>query len=228
MNIKEKIGKRIAEARKQAGLTIKELADLTHNLKPARIGNWEQGTRTPGPQEVMQLATALNIPAAYLLCLTDEIDEQQKLMGMVALIPLLSFEQARYPKKTIEKLLERGLEKSAEFDRIHVAKNIAANMSPYTFALVIEDESMTPEFKPGDVIILDPDKKPIPGHYVVAYVEQGKNVVFRKYRERDTLKGGSICFELVPINTDWRTTIVSGKNKGVIIGAMVEFRRYYA
>jgi transcriptional regulator with XRE-family HTH domain len=46
MNIKEKIGLRIYEARKAKGLTRQSLADLTDDLKPSRINNWERGIRT--------------------------------------------------------------------------------------------------------------------------------------------------------------------------------------
>jgi len=71
MSIKEKIGARITQTRKALGITIKELAERTGELSAARISNWEQGTRSPGPTEAKQLAKALNISASFLLCLTD-------------------------------------------------------------------------------------------------------------------------------------------------------------
>ncbi|WP_457604303.1 helix-turn-helix domain-containing protein, partial [Legionella pneumophila] len=71
MDIREQIGNRITKARKELGITIKELAERTAELSPARISNWEQGTRSPGPMEAKLLADQLNVSAAYLLCLTD-------------------------------------------------------------------------------------------------------------------------------------------------------------
>ncbi|KTD73789.1 helix-turn-helix domain-containing protein [Legionella tucsonensis] len=71
MNIKKIIGSRITQARKANGLTIKALAERT-GLGAARIGNWEQGTRSPGAKEAMILSKELQVAASWLLCLTDD------------------------------------------------------------------------------------------------------------------------------------------------------------
>ena len=72
LNIRKEIGHRIHEARKAKGLTIKELGALTDNFKQTRVTNWEHGLRLPGPEEIKQLGKALDVSAAYLMCLTDE------------------------------------------------------------------------------------------------------------------------------------------------------------
>ncbi|HAU0992127.1 TPA: helix-turn-helix transcriptional regulator [Legionella pneumophila] len=71
MNMKKIIGSRITQARKANGLTIKVLAERT-GLGAARIGNWEQGTRSPGPEEAKTLSKDLRVAASWLLCLTDD------------------------------------------------------------------------------------------------------------------------------------------------------------
>ncbi|HAT9314940.1 TPA: helix-turn-helix domain-containing protein [Legionella pneumophila subsp. pneumophila] len=71
MNMKKIIGGRIVQARKANGLTIKVLAERT-GLGAARIGNWEQGTRSPGPEEVKVLSTELRVAASWLLGLTED------------------------------------------------------------------------------------------------------------------------------------------------------------
>lgn len=70
MNMKKMIGSRIAQARKANGLTIKELSEKT-GLSASRIGNWEQGTRSPGPEEAKRLSNELKIAASWILCITD-------------------------------------------------------------------------------------------------------------------------------------------------------------
>ncbi|HAT1766744.1 helix-turn-helix transcriptional regulator [Legionella pneumophila serogroup 1] len=70
MNMKKIIGNRITLARKANGLTIKELSERS-GLTASRIGNWEQGTRSPGPAEAKILSVILNVAASWMLCLTD-------------------------------------------------------------------------------------------------------------------------------------------------------------
>lgn len=70
--MKKIIGSRITQARKANGLTIKVLAERT-GLGAARIGNWEQGTRSPGPEEAMILSKELRVAASWLLALTDDV-----------------------------------------------------------------------------------------------------------------------------------------------------------
>lgn len=70
MNTKKLIGNRITQARKANGLTIKVLAEKT-GLGATRIGNWEQGTRCPGPEEVKLLSQVLHVAGSWLFCLTD-------------------------------------------------------------------------------------------------------------------------------------------------------------
>ena len=59
MDIREQIGNRITKSRKAVGITIKELSARIGTLSAARISNWEQGTRSPGPIEA-KLAIAVN------------------------------------------------------------------------------------------------------------------------------------------------------------------------
>ena len=81
---KAEIGRRIAKAR--AALGEREgrevsLADLSKRtgglLSKTRIGNYEQGDRMPGPAEANILAGALDVDAAYLMCLQQELNKHQ-------------------------------------------------------------------------------------------------------------------------------------------------------
>lgn len=72
MDLKEEIGRRIKKAREDAGLTLLELSKRVGHLKVSRISNYEQGRRTPGPDEAKALARALGVSAAYLLCVDAE------------------------------------------------------------------------------------------------------------------------------------------------------------
>ena len=101
-----------------------------------------------------------------------------------------------------------------------------ARVGPHAFALVIEGDSMTPEFRPGDKVIIDPTVAPRPGEYVVAKRHKDQRATFKKYRLRGQDSRGRDMIELVPLNLDWPTLVIDADNPGAIIGTMVEHRRY--
>jgi len=81
---KAEIGRRIAKARAALGeregreISLAELSRRTSGLlSKTRIGNYEQGDRMPGPAEANILAAALDVDAAYLMCLKQEWNKHQ-------------------------------------------------------------------------------------------------------------------------------------------------------
>ena len=106
LNIKKEIGKRIYESRKAKGLTLKELGMLSGNFKQTRLTNWEQGIRAPGPEEIKQLAQALEVSPAFLMCLSDDKQLKQT-RSLSQLIPLLDHRQAGDEKLYINAFREQ-------------------------------------------------------------------------------------------------------------------------
>lgn len=97
-------------------------------------------------------------------------------------------------------------------------------LSDCAFALQIKGDSMLPEFKEGDRVIIDPTVEPMPGDFVVA--KNGENeATFKKYRPRGTNENGVNVFELVPLNEDY-ASMRSDSQHISIIGTMVEHRKY--
>ncbi|HAT1982219.1 TPA: helix-turn-helix domain-containing protein [Legionella pneumophila] len=200
MNIKEKIGQRIMIERKAKGLTRKALAELTSELKISRINNYERGDRTPGPTEIKLLADALEVSASYLMCLTDNREgKMTKSLGMGALIPVFDYKQATDPASYIQKIKE-DIDTKVEF--VPVSTAVSDSIGKNAFALKIKDESMTPEFRIDDVIIVDPDTSPKPGDFVVALIEGEQEVIVRKYKQLSASKEAQ-QFELIALNEDW-------------------------
>lgn len=77
MDYKAEIGRRIKAAREKGGWSLAELATRTKGrLSKSRIGNYEQGTRMPGPEEANILAAALGVDAAFLMCLQQVFTHQ--------------------------------------------------------------------------------------------------------------------------------------------------------
>lgn len=99
------------------------------------------------------------------------------------------------------------------------------DLGRFAFALEIEGDSMLPEFRPGDRVIIDPDVNPMPGDFVVAKNSHQK-ATFKKFRPRGMNEQGTQVFELVPLNEDY-PTMRSDIEQLRIIGTMVEHRKKY-
>jgi len=97
------------------------------------------------------------------------------------------------------------------------------DLSPWAFALDVEGLSMSPEFKPGDRIIVDPEMSPNPGDFVVAR-NGSEQATFKKYRPRGIDGAGNMVFELVPLNDDY-PTLRSDTEHLSIIGVVTEHRK---
>lgn len=79
MDFAREIGRRIQKARMETGLSLVRLSKRIDGvLSASRIGNYEQGTRLPGPQEALILGKALGVAPAYIMCLEgDEMSKEE-------------------------------------------------------------------------------------------------------------------------------------------------------
>ncbi|WP_258957698.1 LexA family protein [Legionella sainthelensi] len=223
MNIKEKIGQRIMDERKAKGLTRKALAELTGELKTSRINNYERGDRTPGPTEIKLLAEVLEVSPSYLMCLTDSREGKiKKSPGMGALVPVLDYKQAANPIACIQEITE---DMDAKVDFVPISTAMSTSIGENAFALQIKDESMVPEFRMKDLIIVDPDTPLSPGDFVVALIDGEQEVIIRKYKQLSATKELRE-FELIALNSDWADIRVGfNEVKAQIIGCGVSVIR---
>lgn len=91
------------------------------------------------------------------------------------------------------------------------------------FALTIRGDSMSPDFREGDVIIVDPEIQPRPGDFVVAK-NGNQEATFKKYRPRGLNEHGDEYFELVPVNEDY-PTLRSDLTPIEIVGTAVDLHK---
>lgn len=97
--------------------------------------------------------------------------------------------------------------------------------SQWSFFLEIEGDSMLPDFRPGDRVLIDPDVVPRPGDYVAARNTK-QEATFKKYRVRGIDESGHEVFELVPLNNDY-PVLRSDERHLIVIGTMIEHRRKF-
>ncbi len=201
MNIKELIGKRIQTARKAKGLTQVELAKLAGELKQPRINNWERGIRTPGLQEIRQLATVLDVSLGYLMCLDEHPQMYPSDRNNIgALIPFLNYEQASNPKESIKNIKEKGYDVEVPF--IPIEPNLAEIAGDFAFAVRMNDESMEPELRKNDLLIVCPDFKLKPGNLVLAQIVDNSEIIIRHYKLLSITRTTQ-NYELLATNKHW-------------------------
>ena len=217
--IKEKIGHRIYEARKAKGLSQQGLANLTTDLKQSRINNWENGLRTPGPEEIKQLANALEVPAAFLMCLSDEKQENQT-KKLSRLIPLFDHHQACDSKQCLNKLREQGQLNGVIL--ISASTELLPKLGADTFALKMSNDSMIPEFRPNDILVIDPSGIPEPGNYVAVKVNGKLEAIICQYKK---ISYTSSEFELLTLNDHWPNIKVIDGVDVEIIGKVIQCMR---
>ena len=63
---KATFGARLKVARRNAGITQKELASFV-NAKHNSVSNWENGQNMPDPDTIVDICEALNVSAGFLL-----------------------------------------------------------------------------------------------------------------------------------------------------------------
>ncbi|WP_165474924.1 S24 family peptidase [Legionella sp. PL877] len=216
MNIKKEIGKRILEARKAKGLTLKALGELAGGLKQTRLTNWEQGVRTPGPEEIKSLARALDVSPAYLMCLSDET-LVKSIKKTSHLIPLLDHHQACQARLHVNEFREQGTCIDAAL--ISVSAALLPELSDEAFALKMTDESMIPEIRVNDLLVIDPLILPKPGDYVAVKVEGQKEVIICQYKK---LSYTSSEFELITSNDNWPNIKLDDGLEIEILGRVVQ------
>lgn len=161
------------------------------------ITHYMTGRRQPPLGQFQKLAAILKVDPAWLLYGTDTKSEpmrsEAKNKATQFPIPILSWNQ------TVEFANVMKLEK-------HEIKEFVPNFyldKPEWFALRVQGDSMTAahgsnkSFHEGDIIIIDPTKKPSHGSFVVALLPKAKEATFKQL-----VVDGGVKF-LKPLNTQY-------------------------
>lgn len=185
-------------------------------LSPQAVQKWISGETAPRGKNLIKAAEFLGVSPIEL-----QFGEKQNHINVASAnigirkIPLISYVQAGDWIKATN---------SYQVGNAHEWLLTDLELSDNAFALEIKGDSMLPDFKPGDRVIIDPAVSPSPGDFVVAHNGNGE-AKFKKYRPRGQNEHGEYVIELVPLNSDY-PSMKSDITPFVIVGTMVEFRRY--
>ena len=209
---------RIRELRKKHGLTQQKLGELI-GVKKSSISQWENDEHSPSGDNLAQLSKVFGVSAHWLATgkgSPELSNVEPAVIPQGNRVPILSYVQAGNWREMCEQ--------ATAFDGNVEYVSAGGEIGPYGFGLWLRGDSMLPQFKEGDLIIVDPDESPQPGDYVVA--KNGSNeATFKKYRPCGIDENGQEVFELVPLNDDY-PTMHSDRQHIQIIGVMVEHRSY--
>lgn len=247
--MKTTFGKRLKQARTEAGLTQKALA-VKAGIKQATVSELEND-KYHGSAFAPQLAAALGVSALWLanekgskhipgnhgapisspntgVIVKSEEGSRLSIAGKkpsgYANVSAASVGQRKIP---VISYVQAGMMTEAldPFSLGEGFETITVDIpcSEHTFGLRIKGKSMLPRFEEDDVVIIDPMQQPIPGSFVVAK-NTDEEATFKKYRALGVDEHGNAVFELVPLNDDF-ATLHSVRDHLHIIGVAIEHRK---
>ncbi len=215
---------RIARLMSETGKTVGEIADIAE-VSSSAVTQWKDGpTKSLKTAPATKLAAATGFSAMWIA--TGSGPEKSGIAPFDANVkpappgmrayPVISKVQAGLVKE-ISCPYEPGDGFAVEFGE--------DDASQWAFFLEIEGDSMLPDFRPGDRVLIDPDVSPRPGDFVAARNTK-QEATFKKYRVRGIDESGQEVFELVPLNDDY-PVMRSDEQHLVVIGTMLEHRRKF-
>jgi len=225
------LGQRIKKARQIAGLSQQALAQAIGQFGDGRsvsrtaVVQWESDNiKGIEAANLLKAAKALNVTPEWL----------QFGIGHMRPIPaslqgLLPIESSARSVPVLHDAVVSSNRDSMDFanetnSNIGIDRQLAGVTGCHLFALEIQEDSMSPEFKVGDLVIIDPEITPRPGEIVVARLFDQESIILRKYRSLTKDVAGNETYELVPFNKDWPKITVNAENPAQIIGTLVEHR----
>ena len=198
----KEFGKRIYNARKNLGMTMKELGGKV-NLHESTIKRYEDGKiKNLDIEKAKEFANALKISEAYLLG-WDSTDEYRNSI----LIPIYGSIPAGVPLEAIEDI--QGYE--------DIPVSWLKGDKQY-IALRVEGDSMYPKYLDGDtvIILIQPDCES--GQDCACYVN-GYNTTLKTVIKHDNK------IELRPVNPNYPPQTFKNDGDVTIIGVVKELRR---
>lgn len=214
----ETIGKRIKEQRKSLKLTQLDVARKMNGVSHAAISQWENDITKPNAENLLDLSIILQCDFSWLL------RGNPKKNNEISSIPFFLLNENRlpiYPWKFLDRLKASNITQPIDSTVEYIMTD--SKISKNAFGLKINDDSNSPEFQIGDIVIIDPDVEPEAGEFVV--VKYGENFIFRKFKLDINASPTARNFVLIPLNDDY-SILYSASVKLDIIGTMVEHRIY--
>ncbi len=187
------LGQRLLGLRKDKKLSREALGAKIGVSKTA-IKNWEDGENSPKLEYLQLLSEYFKCSIEYL---TEGIGEgdnfKKQSKEQVRYVPVLNYVQAgAFCEYHDDAIADEHL------------PIFGGGYGEHVYWIKLDGDSMDPDFKSGELVLIDPDMQPNPADYVVALRKGEKKVTFKKWRPRGFDETtGEEYYQLVPSNEDY-------------------------
>ncbi len=169
---KQMFGKRLYDCRISQGWSQRQAADAI-GVALRSVQSWEMGETMPHPAKALKVSATFNRPVAWFF-------------GDDASIPRLLAAQLRAESKAqpVPVIGWAAAGQGGVFVDLSAKVDEYLNtdcMDLHAYAVIIEGDSMTPEFRAGDRVVFMPNEQPKNGDVVLARLEEGGDLFFKLY-----------------------------------------------
>lgn len=190
------------------------------NVSPQAVQQWLAGETSPRDATMRKAAEFFGVPPAAIQ-FGEPTPKQREGTGVIGEFRLESAAPPKHAPTTKSRVIDKGsiseiplisgsirpADLSGLFDPYEaggvptIEKWLPTDLplSEQSFAMIVHDASMSPEYSTGDIVYVDPEVDPRPGQYVVATLGDSE-ITFRQYRQKGRTGEGKMVFELVPLN----------------------------
>jgi len=163
------LGKRLYTLRRDKKLS-REALGVKIGVSKTSIKNWEDDENLPKIEYLQSIAVFFGCSVEYLTHGIGQGDNFRKTpTEIVRYVPLLNFVQAGV-------FCEYHDDAIADEFRPIFGDGYGENV----YWIILDGDSMNPDFKSGELVLIDPDMQPNPADYVIAIREGSKEVTFKK------------------------------------------------
>lgn len=214
MKIDDNFSYRLAESIKRQNI---KQADIVEKLgvSKATVSNWVSGKNKPADSgSIVKLASLIGVNVDWLTTGEGNIQSFESNVEAIKVklrrIPLINWVQAGEFSNVCDNIYD-------EWE--HITDD--GSLGNCIYALIVRGDSMQPSFNEGDRIIIDQEKNPKAGDYVIAVVQHEHAATFKRFKPCGIdPKTNKEYWQLVPLNNFYPiidSRVVGFSVRGVVI-----------
>jgi SOS-response transcriptional repressor LexA len=218
---------RLREIRKARGFATAAEAARFFAWNENSYKSHESGIRAISKKAAAKYASAFHVAVGWLLFgegpVANDVKSVSKSELALRRIPRLDW-GALKDMATISQAIEVATE-------FYVA-SMPNKIGPLAFSVRVSNDSMVGRdvssnnsFLPGDELIFDPEYAVSPGDFILAYISNRNEPVFRQYRIDGYDAEGRVIATLHPLNPNWPDEKITLNETGAILAKLIRHSR---